>query len=93
MKSYNILVEKLKTSLIGIIQAIKKDQKDFITFEELGRLLYQLDIFKVLEFDENNKRTFIFPRLFDLRSSVVNHENAEEFENKEFKRRVEEVFN
>ena len=56
MKSYNILVTKLKTTLISLLQNLRKTEKEHITFEELGRVFFQLDIFKVLEFDDENKR-------------------------------------
>lgn len=62
-KSYQILVNKLKNTLIGIIGAVKKNSQNYLTFEELGRIFFQLNIFKVLQYDSENIRNLFYSKL------------------------------
>jgi hypothetical protein len=53
--SYKLMIKKLESTLTLILMDIDKDKTRKLSFEQLGRLLTLLGVFRVIQYDENNK--------------------------------------
>jgi len=51
--SYKLMIKKLENTLTPILMQVDKEKRRKLTFEQLGRLLTLLGIFRVIQYDES----------------------------------------
>jgi len=56
--SYKLLIKRLEYTLTVILMEIDKDNKKVLTFEQLGRMLSLLEIFRIILYNQEFKRNF-----------------------------------
>ena len=54
--SYRMLIKKLENELTLALMDIDKENKKKLTFEQVGRLMTKFGIFRIIEYDEYNRR-------------------------------------
>jgi len=51
--SYKIMIRKLEASLSQVLLDVDRESRKLITFEQLGRIFYLLEVFRIIKYDEN----------------------------------------
>lgn len=54
--SYKLLIRRLEYTITVILMEIDKENKKEITFEQLGRMLTLLEIFRIIIYNQDFKR-------------------------------------
>lgn len=54
--SYKLLIRRLEYTITVILMEIDKENKKEITFEQLGRMLTLLEIFRIIVYNQDFKR-------------------------------------
>ena len=62
--SYKMMIKKLENTLTTILVEIDKEKSKRLSFEQLGRLLTLMGVFRVIQYDEyykcNNMKFYLF---------------------------------
>ena len=53
--SYKLLIKRLEYTLTVILMEIDKENKKVVTFEQVGRMLTLLEIFRIITYNEEFK--------------------------------------
>lgn len=65
--SYKLLIKRLEYTLTVILMEIDKENKKVLTFEQLGRILTLLEIFRIIIYNDEfkcNYKLYSFNNLF-----------------------------
>ena len=62
--SYKLLIRRLEYTITVILMEIDKENKKVLSFEQLGRMLTLLEIFRIIIYTQDFKREKFYLNLF-----------------------------